>query len=77
MAPVLRPWRSILRPKEGECGLDELGCGVEEDRSVAAIGHNPKRGARNGTVHLNSHLHRIERIAVTVNDQGRGGDPGR
>jgi len=43
---------------------------------MTAIGHNPKRGARNSAVHVNTHLHRIERIAVTVNDQGRGGDPG-
>ena len=48
--------------------------GVEEDGTVVAVGHDPKRRARNGAVHVNRHLHRIERIAVTVNDQGRGGD---
>src|ERR1035441_6093554 len=56
MAPLLRAWRSGLRPKERQCGLDELRCGVEEDRSVTAIGHDPKRRARNGAVHVNRHL---------------------
>jgi hypothetical protein len=40
---------------------------------MAAIGHEPKRRARNGAIHVNRHLHGIERIAVTVDDQGRGG----
>src|SRR5664279_6610260 len=31
MAPVLRAWRSALRPQERQCGLDELRRGVEED----------------------------------------------
>ena len=48
MATVLRAWRYVLRPEESQCGLDELRGGVEEDRPMTAIGHNPERGARNG-----------------------------
>src|ERR1019366_3014647 len=70
----LRAWRSVLRSKEGQGGLDELRCGVEGDGAATAIGHDPKRAAGNGAVCVDSHLHRIERIAVTVSEQGRGGD---
>ncbi len=65
MASVLRAWLCVLRPKEGQHGLDELRCGAEEDRSMTAIGHNPKRGAWNGAVHVDCHLHRIERTVVS------------
>ena len=51
---VLRLCRSVLRPKERQCSLHELSCGVEEDWPVTAIGHNPKRGAGNGAVHVNT-----------------------
>jgi hypothetical protein len=65
MASVLRALLCVLRPKERQHGLDKLRCGAEEDRSMTAIGHNPKRGARNGAVHVDSHLHRIERTVVS------------
>jgi len=61
----LRAWRWGLSPKERQHGLDELRGGVEEDRAVTAIGHDPERGAGNGAVHLDRHLHRIERTVVS------------
>jgi len=59
-----RVWVS-LRPQERQCGLGELRCGVEEDRAVTAIGHHPKCGAGNGAVHVNRHLHRIEKTVAS------------
>lgn len=39
---------------------------IAEDRSMAAIRHDPKRPSRNRAVQLDREFHRIQRIAITV-----------
>jgi hypothetical protein len=56
LRPVLQPCRSVLTPEERQRGLDELRCCVEEDGAVTAIGHDPKRGARNAAIHVKKQL---------------------
>src|SRR5579864_1150325 len=56
--------------KKRQRSLSKLGRGVEEYRPMASVGNDPESGARNSAVHLHRHLHRIEQIAIAMDDQG-------
>ena len=49
--------------------LNKLRLGVEEDRSVAAMGHDPERRTGYGAIHFHCHLNWIEKVAVAVDDE--------
>jgi hypothetical protein len=42
----------FLAPEKGKPGLNELSLGVQEDRSVAAMGHDPERRTGYGAIHF-------------------------
>ena len=56
------------RLKESERCLRELSGSIEEDWAMASDGHDPEGGMRDRTIHLDRHLHRIQRIAIPIND---------
>src|SRR6266403_2154107 len=59
-----------LAPQEGQRGRGETGGQVPEDGAVSAVGNDPEVGSRDGSVQLQRNLHRIERIAIAMHDQG-------
>jgi hypothetical protein len=59
----------FLSSEKGKPGLNKLSLGVEEDRSVAAVGQDPERRTGYGAIHFHCHLNWIEKVAVAVDDE--------
>ena len=59
----------FLSSEKGKRGLNKLRLGVEEDRSVAAMGHDPERRTEYGAIHFHCHLNWIEKVAVAADDE--------
>src|SRR5271169_39320 len=67
--PECNPGKQALCVQKRQRRLREQRRSIEEDGSMTAIRHDPERGLRNRTIHLDRGLHRVERIAVTIDDQ--------
>jgi hypothetical protein len=64
---------SGLSSKERKRGLNKLGLGTLEDAPVTAVWHHPKGCSEDGAVHFD----RIEEVAVPVQDESCGRNPGQ
>jgi len=68
-----RPSRSdeFLTPltQKAHCRCDECRLGIAEDVAVAGVRHDPERGIWNRAIDRHAHLHRIQGIAIAVDDQ--------